>query len=466
MKSIFKTRNNYTSFSHLRAFALSCFLLFAFFVFAQASHEFSVNGGGGMSTINYKLLSGDKQLGFGAEFGVGYTCIFTKTIGIRIGADIALLSGSANLYDATVVTRNLTDNEGDRFNLHSTLSQYKESQNATFLNIPVMAQFQTGENHKLYALAGAKIGIPISSKFKVSDATITNEAYYPDFDNWLKKQEFAGYGTFKNISSEGKPNFTISAALALEAGMKWKIGKSLAVYTGAYFDYGLNNIAPKNERYINYNASDPANFTTNSALVQSEKVNLIAAGLKVRLAFLPNGAQSASNEKTEKEKVEKVKVEKEKKVKEPKKKRNTEEQLFEEVSEIVPVEAIELPVEVELTTAAEFKTGRPAHAGFPASAMGIIWTSNVDANTAKFTTAPNALVILPDKAAFDAISSQKQLQESFDLSKKSNDFTAKGGSNFKPQYFIVRDGETLRLIEMTGITFKAGESKAYFTERH
>jgi len=461
MKSNIKTRINRTSLSRLRAFALSCFLLSAFFVSAQTSHEFSVNGGGGLSTLNYKLSSGSKNLGGGAEFGFGYTYLFTEKMGVHVGADFGFYKGSANISGSKIITGNLTDNEGDRFNLHSTLNSYEESQKAMFLNIPVMLQFQTGENHKFYAMGGVKAGIPISNSYTVSNFTITNEAYYPDFDNWLTDQEFAGYGKFENINSDGKPNFKLSVALALEAGMKWNISKSFAVYTGAYFDCGLNNIAPKNEPFINYNASEPASFTTNSALVHSEKVNVIAAGVKVRFAFTPNSAPSASNEKTEKVKPEKVK-----KVKEPKKKRNTEEEFVEEVSGIVPVKVVKLPVEVELTPAAEFKTGRPAHTGFPASAMGITWASNIDANTAKFTTAPNALVVLPDKETFIAITTQEKLKEAFENGKKSNDFIVKGGSAFKPQYLIVKDGESLRLIEMTNIQFKAGESKAYFNERH
>jgi type IV secretory pathway VirB10-like protein len=245
--------------------------------------------------------------------------------------------------------------------------------------------------------------------------------------------------------------------------------------------------------------SNPATFTTNSAI---SKANLMAAGAKVRLAFIANGNKSASEEKPKqiKEKPEKVqqkpvksnekpekvqqKPEKSnekpayisekqvkknektsnKKEKAPKKKTKADKQ--QETSTVIaPVEVIKQPVEVELTTAAEFMAGRPAHTGFPASAMGINWVSNIDANTAKFTAA-NKLVLLQDKAAYDAITTQEKLKEAFDNGNKTTDFTAKGGSLFKPQYFIVQDGEILRLIEMINIKFKAGESKAYFNERH
>jgi len=253
---------------------------------AQIAHEFSINGGGGLSALNYKLSSGEKKPGFGGEFGVGYTCLFAKTVGVHVGAGVGLYNATATFDGVAIETDNLTDDEGDRFKLRSTLNNYEESQNAMFLNIPVMVQFQTGVVHKFYAMGGVKIGIPLSGKYEVSsDATITNEAYYPEYDNWLLDQTFAGYGTFNDIGSDGKIEYKISAALALEAGVKWNIGTLLALYTGAWFDYGVTNIA-KETSFVNYNNDDPADFTVNSAVASAaDKINIMAVGVKVRLAL-------------------------------------------------------------------------------------------------------------------------------------------------------------------------------------
>ena len=177
----------------------------------------------------------------------------------------------------------------------------------------------------------------------------------------------------------------------------------------------------------------------------------------------PKPSVESAVEKESKKVKEKSKKEKPEKTKKTKTKKT-----WKNETENISVETdkeVKLPVEVGLTPATEFKTGRPAHAGFPATSMGITWTSNIDGNTAKFTTAPNKLVILPDQAAFNAITTKEKLNQAFETGIKTGDFTVKGGSSFKPQYLIVQDGETLRLIEMTGIQFKAGESKAHFTER-
>jgi len=252
-------------------------------IFAQVTHEFSINGGGGLSTLNYKLSSGQKTLGFGGDFGLGYTCIFGKYVGIQVGAGLGLYNSKANLNDSEVITPNLADSDGDVFDMYTKLANYEEIYKTMFINIPIMAQVQV---KKFYAMGGIKIGIPLSSKYNVSDASLTNKGYYPEYDNWAIKPAFAGFGTFHSQSSEGNLKMGVSATLAIEAGMKWEVGKIMAIYVGAYFDYGVNNILKENKPFINYINTLPAEFSSNSALPYvTEKVNLMAAGLKLRFAL-------------------------------------------------------------------------------------------------------------------------------------------------------------------------------------
>lgn len=256
------------------------------FVSAQISHEVSVQGGGGLSTLMNKLPSGTNKVGGGGEFGIGYTLFFTPNVGINIGVDFAFYNAKAQ-FDSTahvtVISPNLIDSEGDLFNMHTILNKYEEAQKTVFLNIPIMVQFQT---KKFYLKGGAKIGVPIKSKFSVTDATLTNSAYYPHLDNWLTEEpEFAGLGTFTR-SVEGKMPLQVSVALSLETGIKWKLGEYFALYTGIYFDYGLNNIAKPEGSFLNYDASAPVNFTNNSAaLYTTKQMNVMAIGVKMRFAL-------------------------------------------------------------------------------------------------------------------------------------------------------------------------------------
>jgi len=115
-----------------------------------------------------------------------------------------------------------------------------------------------------------------------------------------------------------------------------------------------------------------------------------------------------------------------------------------------------------LTAPAEFKLGRPAHGDYPASAMGIEWTSNPDGNTAKF--AANHVMITA--TAYGAIETKEALEAAFDAGTKASDFTAKSDANFVTQYLIVKDGTTLRLVKMKSLNFVAGANKATFDEQH
>ena len=284
-------------------FAAICSL----FASAQTTHEVSINSGGGLSTLNYKLSSGERNLGFGGDFGLGYTGMFGEHVGIYIGIDLGFYNAKAKLNGVTIVTGNLRDSDskeendskGDRFDLYTTLNKYTETQKAMFLNIPVMAQFQTKGRQKFYMKAGVKIGIPINCKYSVSNANITNEAYYPDYDNWLPMPAFAGFGSFTK-NSERKLKVGVAAMLALETGVKWSLGEKVALYTGAYFDYGLNNVLKDSHQpFVNYHNSEPATFTINSALPSlTDKMNLMAAGIKLRIAFKPGKNNSYSAKTT------------------------------------------------------------------------------------------------------------------------------------------------------------------------
>ena len=110
-----------------------------------------------------------------------------------------------------------------------------------------------------------------------------------------------GFGTFtdRNISDEVK--FKMAFILSAELGMKWTLKEGLYLYTGAFIDYGLNDILneDKNKRLVEYNADSPRDFILNGALVSQysngnkaetfiDKITPMAAGIKIRLAFDTN----------------------------------------------------------------------------------------------------------------------------------------------------------------------------------
>ena len=278
---------------------------------AQATHEFSAHVGGGLSTLSYLLSPGNRSGGFGGDFGFGYTYLINKEQvvetgtasnmiwGIHTGIGIGLYNSKAKFDNVKTITKGLNDGDATfgKFDLHTTLSNYNEIQNTMFLNIPVMAMYQM---EQFYIMGGFKVGIPLSGKYKSKDPTLKNSAYYPDLDNWIDGTDapkFMGLGTFSNKNYNGKLDLGVAVMLALEAGMKWNIADNLSLYTGAFFDYGLNNVVKGGKQaFINYTAKDAENFTTNSVLSSytdnsksstfTNKANMMAVGIKVRLALV------------------------------------------------------------------------------------------------------------------------------------------------------------------------------------
>ena len=158
------------------------------------SHEFSIYGGGGLSTLNYNLPSVEVFTGFGYDFGIGYTYFFNRKWGIHTGVGSGFYNAKAKLNGVTgLLTEGLIDSEGDRFDMHTTLKDYEENQNSIFLNIPVMAIYQT---NRFNFLGGIKTATPLKGKYTTNDAKIVNEGYYHAYDRWVNSPKFMGFGEF------------------------------------------------------------------------------------------------------------------------------------------------------------------------------------------------------------------------------------------------------------------------------
>jgi len=265
---------------------------------SQATHEFSAYAGTGLSTLSYQLSEGSRNGNVGCDFGFGYTYIqgrervsgtgniFREDWGIHSGLGIGVFNAKSKIHNVTARTNDLTDDEGDLFHLHTTLSGYRENQSSVLLTIPLMGLFQYD---RYYGMGGFKLGVPLSSKYKSKRATLFNEAYYPRYDNWCREERFAGFGEFSGRDSQGNMKFGASMMLSFEGGVKWRLSRNIYLYSGLYFDYGLNNFAKKNQKEFvnpfNYRGG-VTTFTTNSVLsVYTEKVRVMAVGVKARVAM-------------------------------------------------------------------------------------------------------------------------------------------------------------------------------------
>jgi len=265
-------------------------------------HEVSVYVGGGLSTLTYESALGKQSNGAGGNIGIGYTFFFAENFGFNTGIELSLYNAKIKADGFNDVLRYQIDvSDGEKYDFYSSIKNYEEKQEAMYINIPLMLQFQYGEKNKLYASTGIKIGIPVNGKYKSSASGITNKGYFYDTGNWAESQEFMGFGTYTDYSNDEDIDLRVACLYSAEVGVKWGLNKQMALYTGAYIDYGLNDIV-KGGHDRNFTklveTADGLRSTNNSFLNSAigyssntlrqeltEKVVPMTVGFKVRLSF-------------------------------------------------------------------------------------------------------------------------------------------------------------------------------------
>jgi hypothetical protein len=262
----------------------------------ESKHELSIYGLGGYSPVSLALDSrGSKSGSMGGGAGLGYTFNINSSIGIVTGIEMAM-------HGAEISFGNIPDEyvegtgEGELHFMYS-LSGYKEKQSITVFSIPVMAQYSLplgGGSTKFYASGGFKIGFPLSGKAEITPGTATASGHYSYEDETYEDLPQHGMVTdlvLRNVKQDLKPGF--SASLALEAGARFSLTDRISLYTGVYFDYGLNSIQKTDSRHLLEYDSNPELTSYESILKRNSvletglvsRANLLSAGLKVRIGF-------------------------------------------------------------------------------------------------------------------------------------------------------------------------------------
>ncbi|MDR0516533.1 MAG: outer membrane beta-barrel protein [Fibromonadaceae bacterium] len=222
-------------------------------IYAQDRHEVSLYLGGGYSALRYDPAKGSQSSWLDGQFGFGYAFFFGKNVGLATGLELAFYNAEFKLKELEIASM-AKDTDGDDFKFTSTVNNYKEEQNMAALQIPLMLQLQTGsKNTRHFVMAGIKFAIPVSGDF-VGKGDLKNEGCYRDhrgcfFQDQEGKNvpafEKQGFGEFKGERIEGKEKFEPSFLASMEMGLKFRLQDGMSLYTGAYFDYGLNNILKK-----------------------------------------------------------------------------------------------------------------------------------------------------------------------------------------------------------------------------
>jgi hypothetical protein len=256
------------------------------------THELSIYGLGGYSPLGYTLGdNGSKKGGMGGGAGLGYTFNISPSLGIVTGVEMTTYTAEASFDN---LAKDYKDGTGiNLLQFSYSLNNYKETQNVTLFSIPVMAQYSMpfgGDVMKFYASGGIKLGFPVSAEADITiPGTVTTSGRYEHegvtYVN-LEQHGFVSNATLPDVKKD--IDLGVSAALALETGIRFTLTDKLNLYTGLYFDYGLNNIQKVNDRHVlEYDALKEPTFKYTSVLNTGsvDKVNPISVGLKVRVSL-------------------------------------------------------------------------------------------------------------------------------------------------------------------------------------
>lgn len=184
----------------------------------------------------------------------------------------------------------------------SAVAGYAEQEHITYLQVPLMIRFKTpvAGDHKFYIAAGVKAGYSIITHYSSAITTMETSIYLPDVEQYLRAPIMRGHGvgTYANETSKGSSSFkTGNVSVAVEAGMRWRVSRGISLYTGLFLDYGLWETGPRQSEtdlpLVTYDETSNTllynsmlsskNQEQNKAYV--DKLGLLAAGLKVSLAF-------------------------------------------------------------------------------------------------------------------------------------------------------------------------------------
>jgi hypothetical protein len=256
--------------------AIGCLQIFA----QKPTNEFTIYGGVGLPIM---VSNETVSIGFAGDIGLGFTTFANRHIAFHFGAGLGFNTIKIDVDDLKTQTFGLRDENGLLFDKHTTLSDYREIQKTTLLNIPLMLQFQP-KTQGFYAMCGAKIIFWQKTNYETKIGTLHNLAYYPELGNWSGTQEFANFGPFNGTNTTGNFNLGLYTILAFETGMKWKINEQTFLYAGLYLDYYLDDPA-KNQRksYSEYITPNHLNHLT--LLSFADNINAMTIGLKLRLSF-------------------------------------------------------------------------------------------------------------------------------------------------------------------------------------
>ena len=290
MKFFIARNRNMQMNSHLKGLLL-VFGLGAIPLHAQQTNELLLHVNGPVSILEYDGVDNKVALDDGVGFGIEFGRYLSTKWSLRTGVALQTYRGNAKLdvINGAYLTQ---DSEAEAFEFRYRFIDYRETQTARYIQIPLLAQYETSGTNRLFASAGVKLGILAESQYEAEATRLTTAGYYEQYDALLEAPRFAGFGNFGSYSWEAEDlALKTNVMLSVETGLKLPVTQSSLVYLSVYLDYGLTNVFDdtNSNRLLEYNAAPEVNFTGNSVLTTQagnvDKIKTLSFGFKLKYGF-------------------------------------------------------------------------------------------------------------------------------------------------------------------------------------
>ena len=255
---------------------------------AQHKNEVVIHVNGPVSILEYDGIDDSAALDNGIGFGLEYGRYLSDNWSLRTGVALQRYSGNAKLnrIEGDYLTQ---DSEAESFEFRYEFTNFKEKQEASYVQIPLILQYEGSGTTRFFAAGGVKVGVLASSDYESEADLLTTAGYYEQYDALLEGPKFAGFGNFgKYTWSSDDLQLKTNVMLSLETGLKLPVSNASSFYVSVYLDYGLVNIFDdtSGNRLLEYNTEPQVEFTGNSMLKSTpgevEDIKTISFGFKLK----------------------------------------------------------------------------------------------------------------------------------------------------------------------------------------
>ena len=254
----------------------------------QHSNYIALNGGGGLNTLMYKPTDGtwNPKLGFLGE--LKYMHFFGKNFGLGFGVQFNYTRSGAT-FNFREVTQNLVHPvNGLNYESRTVYNDWKETQTAMFLSVPVEFYWRAPMGERWFFLLGlgAQLDLPMKSEFKADKGTYEVRGYFPATN--VEYRDLPNYGfTVYNANEKGdvKDLKQYGISLIADLGFNYAMSNHWGLYFGIYGGYGITDLNEKKSAEPMLDA--PTGTTTVNAYNgvinsnQVDEVHLLNVGAKI-----------------------------------------------------------------------------------------------------------------------------------------------------------------------------------------